>query len=251
MKNNYVTQIIRFIFSVFSWLLVISVPLVMLLLIYASSASSRERPYYYCNDVFCHMSIAPFAVLFAIISIIFLVGSGGIIREFKQKKKRYISYVMYIVVGIVAVIIEHHNYGTVIQKREEINNQLIIVGKEIHSVCTIRQRCPLSLDGKRFKRVKAGAHFTELDSSDEIAENLYNKIGVGYNKEGITYKMKPWHGLIAFNYKATNRKFKLSYMSDHDDLVTIEISGGIGSKLTLNNFCTACGGREKTSHTIK
>ena len=76
-----------------------------------------------------------------------------------------------------------------------------------------------------------------------LAKKRENKSG---NEKGITYKIKPWHGYIAINYKATSNKFRLSYTSDWDDLGTVEISGGVGSELIFKESCSACGGIEDT-----
>jgi len=241
--------------DIVGWVYTIAFPLVLLVI----ATPSKDSEYYYCSDVYCGGGST---IVFGIITIILFIRIidiletliksrlkiGEIVKEVKRKKKKYISSLLFVA---VMTLLLSETIPSMYDKREAINGQLEVIAKEIHLVCNIKQKCPSSLDGKRFKRVRAGAFLTRNNSSDELEKTLFNKVGVGYNDSGISYKLKPWHGLVVFAYKATNNRFKLSYMADHDDLVTIEISGGIGSDLIFKDSCTACGGRKDIERTLR
>ena len=220
------------------WIISIVIGVVMILVIWLPNR------HYYCSDAVQCANILPFGLvsLFLVVAIVF--------RIIQILKQRSIYSIKKIVTPLILFSFLYPIIST-FSSSADVNNLLESEAITIQKTCIENNKCPSAIDGKQFKRVKAGSHFTSKDSSDEIAKSYFNEDGVGYNEKGITYKLKPWHGYIAINYKSTNNKFKLSYTSDWDDLGTVEISGGIESELIFKESCSACGGIEDTVRTLQ
>ena len=220
------------------WIISIVIGVVMILVIWLPNR------HYYCSDAVQCANVLPFGLvsLFLVVAIVF--------RIIQILKQRSIYSIKKIVTPLILCSFLYPIIST-FSSSADVNNILETEAITIQKICIENNKCPSAIDGKQFKRVKAGSHFTSKDSSDEIAKSYFNNDGVGYNEKGITYKLKPWHGYIAINYKATSNKFRLSYTSDWDDLGTVEISGGIGSELIFKESCSACGGIEDTVRTLQ
>ena len=199
---------------------------------------------YYCSDVVQCINFIPSLAIFEISAVVIVI----------RMIKILIQRSMYSIKKIVTPLILFSFSFPIISmlnNSADVNNILEAEAIAIQQTCIENNKCPSAIDGKQFKRVRAGSYYTSKDSSDEIAKSYFNEDGVGYNEKGITYKLKPWHGFIVINYKSTNNKFKLSYTSDSDDLGTVEISGGVGSELIFKESCSACGGIKDTIRTLQ
>jgi hypothetical protein len=220
------------------WIISIVIGVVMILVIWLPNR------HYYCSDALECVNVLPFGLvsLFLVVAIVF--------RIIQILKQRSIYSFKKIVTPLILFSFLYPIIST-FSSSADVNNLLETEAITIQKTCIENNKCPSAIDGKQFKRVRAGSYYTSKDSSDEIAISYFNKDGVGYNEKGITYKLKPWHGFIVINYKSTNNKFKLSYTSDSDDLGTVEISGGVGSELIFKESCSACGGIKDTIRTLQ
>ena len=221
------------------WIISIVIGVVMILVIWLPNRN------YYCSDAIQCVNVIPSIAIFEISAVVI------VIRMIKILIQRSMYSIKKIVTPLILFSFSFPIAISMLNNSADVNNLLETEAITIHKTCIENNKCPSAIDGKQFKRVKAGSYFTGKDSSDEITKSYFNNDGVGYNEKGITYKLKPWHGYIAINYKSTNNKFKLSYTSDWDDLGTVEISGGVGSELIFKESCSACGGIEDTVRTLQ
>jgi len=243
---------------VLSWALIIIPPILLYLLLLSIENTDQE---YYCSDTYCDMS----GVLFMpVLFFSFILLIERLIRKVKNNEFPYKKLASPLLLFCISMFWLFGDYrGGMHEKIKLINNRLEIIATEIQFICEFKKKCPSSLDGLNFKRVKAGSFSTQKGLSDEISKDNFLIDGIGYYekkwpahslktyKKGITYKLKPWHGLIAFDYKINNDKFSLSYVADRDDMVTIEISGGANLELTFKESCILCVGRDDVVRYLK
>ena len=223
------------------WIISIVIGVVMALGIWLPNRN------YYCSDFGQCMIFMPYLTILWISALVI------VIRLIKILKQRSMHSIKKMVTPLILFSFSLPTFSLINDSANsaDVNNILKAEAIAIQQTCIENNKCQSAIDGKQFKRVRAGSYYTNKDSSDEIATSYFNNDGVGYNEKGITYKLKPWHGFIAINYKATSNKFRLSYTSDWDDLGTVEISGGVGSELIFKESCSACGGIEDTVRTLQ
>ena len=93
------------------------------------------------------------------------------------------------------------------------------------------------------KLIRPNQLFTLAGSGDEISDNLDSIKTAGYevpnddSSRTYTYKLKPYYGLTAFNFRVSSSSFLISWIANYDDAESINISGGINPELLKIGPC--------------
>ena len=129
--------------------------------------------------------------------------------------------------------------------QSKIDKRMHTIANEVQNICVEQQKCPLSLTQlfDDVKLIKPQSIFTEAGTEDEIADNPTSIEAAGYNlfndgsSRTYTYKLKPYYGLTAFNFRVSSSSFLISWIAHKDDAESINISGGINSELLKIGPC--------------
>ena len=129
--------------------------------------------------------------------------------------------------------------------QSKIDKRMHTIANEVQNICVEQQKCPLSLTQlfDDVKLIRPNQIFTLAGSGDEISDNLDSIKAAGYevpnddSSRTYTYKLKPYYGLTAFNFRVSSSSFLISWIADYDDAESIIISGGINSELLKIGPC--------------
>ena len=122
----------------------------------------------------------------------------------------------------------------------KIDKRMFSIAKDVQEMCSLNQKCPLSLTQffDDVKLIRPNQIFTLAGSGDEISDNLDSIKTAGYevpnddSSRTYTYKLKPYYGLTAFNFRVSSSSFLITWIDKPNlDMETLAISGGISSEL--------------------
>ena len=156
-------------------------------------------------------------------------------------KKKIIERIPSLIL-IIFTSISINNHFSV---NSNIDKRMQTIANEIQNICIEQQKCPLTLTQlfDDVKLIKPNSIFTEAGTEDEIADNPTSIEAAGYNlfndgsSRTYTYKLKPYYGLTAFNFRVSSSSFLISWIAHKDDAEIINISGGINSELLKIGPC--------------